>query len=95
MTLAHADGVAWTDHDRVALLDLRRPDAASLILEEPGATIWRCAPIHDFESLVNTVADVFEEDADDIRDEVRQFVDSLLEMGLLVMNSPGVPATGL
>ncbi len=79
--------IAWVDgvDGRVVVLDLDRLSQPPRVLVEPGAVIWRAVDgLRDEAEIVRAVAAEYAIAADQIRDDVRQFLNELEELGLVV-----------
>ena len=79
--------VAWVDgeEDRVAVLDLDRPDELPLVLTQTSAVIWRCVDgTSGDDEIVMRVAAEYEVNADEIREQVLAFLTELGQRHLIV-----------
>src|SRR6185312_12928750 len=81
-----ATGTAYVESaERVVVLDLDHPDLPPYVFEGSAARIWGCVDGDRTETQVVTdVAEAFGAAADVVAPDVRQFVDRLRELGLIV-----------
>jgi hypothetical protein len=87
----HADSTAYVESaERVVVLDLDHPDLPPYVFEGSGAQIWACLDgDRTEEEIVADLAEAFEIPAEVVGPDVRQFVDRLRELGLIVVQSGG------
>ncbi len=81
------DEIAWVEgvEGRIVVLDLDRLSEPPRLLAEPAAVIWRAVDgLRSEEEIVLTVAAAYAMAADRIRDDVREFLTELEELGLVV-----------
>ena len=79
--------VAWVDDEkeRVAVLDLDSPDQLPLVLTQTSAVIWLCVDgASTDDEIVMRVAEEYEVNADDIREQVLAFLTELDQRHLIV-----------
>jgi hypothetical protein len=81
-----AESVAWLgDEQRVALLDVAAGGELPVVLTDSSAAIWSTIDtLADEEALVAHVAGLFEVSADEIREQVRGFLEDLCLRRLIV-----------
>ena len=84
----HATGTAYVESpDRVVVLDLDHLDRAPYVFEGSAAQIWACVDGDRTESeIVSDLAEAFDVPAAVVSADVRQFVDRLADLGLIVAN---------
>jgi hypothetical protein len=71
--------------DRVVVLDLDHLDLPPYVFEGPASQIWACVDGDRTESeMVADLAEAFEVPAEVVASDVRQFVDRLRQLGLVV-----------
>jgi hypothetical protein len=71
--------------ERVVVLDLDHLDRPPYVFEGPAAQIWACVDGERSESeIVEDLAHAFEAPEDVVAHDVRQFVDQLRELGLVL-----------
>ncbi len=74
--------------ERVAVLDLDHPDRAPYVFEGSAAQVWACIDGDRTESeIVTDLAEAFEAPVEVVTADVRQFVDGLLGLGLIVADN--------
>ena len=74
--------------ERVAVLDLDHPDHAPYVFEGSAAQVWACIDGDRTESeIVTDLAEAFEAPVEVVTADVRQFVDGLLGLGLIVADN--------
>ena len=67
------------------VLDLDHLDRAPYVFEGSAAQVWACVDGDRTESeIVSDLADAFEVSVDTVAADVRQFVDRLADLGLIV-----------
>jgi hypothetical protein len=70
---------------RIVVLDLDHPEQSPYVFEGSAAQIWACVDGDRSEAeIVADLADAFEAPAEVVAVDVRQFVDRLGELGLIV-----------
>jgi hypothetical protein len=86
-----ATGTAYVESpERVVVLDLDHPDLPPYVFEGSAALIWGCVDGNRTEArIVTDVAEDFEAPAEVVELDVRQFVDRLRELGLIVADHRG------
>jgi hypothetical protein len=71
--------------ERVVVLDLDHLDRPPYVFEGSGAQVWACVDGDRTESeIVSDLAEAFEVPAEVVEADVRQFVDRLADLGLIV-----------
>jgi hypothetical protein len=76
--------------DRVVVLDLDHLDRAPYVFEGSAAQVWGCVDGDRTESeIVTDLAEAFEAPVDVVAVDVRQFVDRLRDLGLIVADTAG------
>jgi Coenzyme PQQ synthesis protein D (PqqD) len=85
-----ATGTAYVESaERVVVLDLDHPDLPPYVFEGSAALIWACVDGERTETgIVADLAETFEAPAEVVAPDVRQFVDRLRELGLIVRGGP-------
>jgi hypothetical protein len=91
---APRDAIVWraAEHtayvespERVVVLDLDHLDLAPYVFEGSAAVIWTCLDGDRTESeIVSDLAEAYEVEASVVAPDVRQFVDRLRDLGLVV-----------
>jgi hypothetical protein len=72
--------------ERAVVLDLDHPDRSPYVFEGPAAQIWACIDGDRTESeIVSDLAEAFEVAHDVVAPDVREFVDRLRDLGLIVL----------
>jgi hypothetical protein len=67
------------------VLDLDHPERAPYVLQGPAAQVWACVDGDRTESeIVTDLSEAFEAAVDVVAADVRQFVDRLRDLGLIV-----------
>jgi hypothetical protein len=73
---------------RVVVLDLDHLDRAPYVFEGSAVQVWACVDGQRSESeIVTDLAEAFEAPADVVAADVRQFVDRLADLGLIVTDA--------
>jgi hypothetical protein len=82
----HAEHTAYVESpERVAVLDLDHLDLAPYVFEGSAAAIWACLDGDRTESeVISDLAEAYEVEAAVVAVDVRQFVDRLRDLGLVV-----------
>jgi hypothetical protein len=82
----HATSAAYVESDeRVVVLDLDHPELPPYVFEGSGAQIWACVDGDRTEAeIVADLAEAFEVPVQVVGPDVRQFVDRLRDLGLVV-----------
>jgi hypothetical protein len=76
--------------ERVVVLDLDHVDRAPYVFEGSAAQVWACVDGDRTETeIVADLAAAFEVPAEVVMPDVRQFVDRLRDLGLIVANHVG------
>jgi hypothetical protein len=76
--------------ERVVVLDLDHLDLPPYVFEGAAAQIWACVDGDRTETeIVTDLAEAFEAPAEVVAPDVRQFVDRLRELGLIVGDDGG------
>jgi hypothetical protein len=76
--------------ERVVVLDLDHLDRTPYVFEGSAAQVWACVDGERTESeIVTDLAEAFEAPVEVVAADVRQFVDRLLDLGLIVSDSHG------
>jgi Coenzyme PQQ synthesis protein D (PqqD) len=71
--------------DRVVVLDLDHPDRTPYVFEGSAAQVWACVDgARTVSEIVTDLAEAFEAPVDVVAADVRQFVDRLRDLGLIV-----------
>jgi hypothetical protein len=71
--------------ERVVVLDLDHLDRSPVVFEGSAAQVWACVDGDRTESeIVSDLAEAFEVPAEEVAADVRQFVDRLHDLGLIV-----------
>jgi Coenzyme PQQ synthesis protein D (PqqD) len=85
-----ATGTAHVESaERVVVLDLDHPDLPPYVFAGSAARIWACVDGERTEAgIVADLAETFEAPAEVVAPDVRQFVDRLRELGLIVRGGP-------
>lgn len=83
------DHAAYVDSgERVVVLDLDHLDHPPYIFEGTAAVVWTCLDGDRTESeIVSDLAEAYEVEAAMVAADVRQFVDRLRDLGLVVAGS--------
>jgi hypothetical protein len=86
-----ATGTAYVDSpERVVVLDLEHLDRAPYVFEGSAAQVWACVDGDRTESdIVTDLAEAFQIPLDVVTADVRQFVDRLADLGLIVPDARG------
>jgi hypothetical protein len=86
-----ATGTAYVDSpERVVVLDLEHLDRAPYVFEGSAAQVWACVDGDRTESdIVTDLAEAFQIPVDVVTADVRQFVDRLADLGLIVPDARG------
>jgi hypothetical protein len=86
-----APHAAYVDSDdRSVVLDLDHLDRSPVVFEGSAAQIWACVDGDRTErEMVTDLAEAFEVPVDVVASDVRQFVDRLRELGLIVADTAG------
>ena len=81
-----APSTAYVESDqRVVVLDLDHLDLAPYVFEGTASQIWACIDGDRTESeMVADLAEAFEVTADVVAPDVREFLDRLVDLGLIV-----------
>jgi hypothetical protein len=81
-----APGTAYVEtEDRVVVLDLDHLDRRPYVFEGSAAQVWACLDGGRTEvEIVTDLAEAYEVPAETVAGDVRQFVDRLRELGLVV-----------
>jgi hypothetical protein len=75
---------------RVAVLDLDHPDRPPYVFEGSAAQVWACVDGDRTETEIATdLAEAFEAPVEVVAADVRQFVDRLRALGLIVRGTDG------
>ena len=84
-----ATGAAYVESPgRVVVLDLDHPERAPYVFEGSAAQVWACVDgDRTVSEIVTDLAEAFEAPAEVIAVDVRQFVDRLRDLGLIVVAS--------
>jgi hypothetical protein len=90
--------VEWMDNE---CLIYRSPAKTAIYLNETATVIWKlCDGRRTAKEIVDLLADAFPEAASDIRADVKETIDELVNSGVLALKAPeveeavGSPATG-
>jgi hypothetical protein len=86
-----ATGTAYVESpERVVVLDLEHLDRAPYVFEGSAAQVWACVDGDRTESdIVTDLAEAFQIPVDVVTADVRQFVDRLADLGLIVPDARG------
>jgi hypothetical protein len=86
-----ATGTAYVESpERVVVLDLAHLDRAPYVFEGSAAQVWACVDGDRTESeIVTDLAEAFEVPVEVVTSDVRQFVDRLRDLGLIVTDDDG------
>jgi hypothetical protein len=86
-----ATGTAYVDSpERVVVLDLEHLDRAPYVFEGSAAQVWACVDGDRTESdIVTDLAEAFQIPVEVVTADVRQFVDRLADLGLIVPDARG------
>jgi hypothetical protein len=91
----HATSTAYVESppgsaQRVVVLDLDRLDLPPYVFEGSAAQIWTCVDgVRTEAEIVTDLADAYEVPAEVVAVDVRQFVDRLRDLGLVVPDDRG------
>ena len=87
----HADAAAYVESaERVVVVDLDHLDLPPYVFEGSAAQVWRCVDGDRTEAeIVTDLADAYDVPADVVTPDVRQFVDRLRDLGLIVTGTDG------
>jgi hypothetical protein len=85
-----ATGTAYVESaERVVVLELDHPDLPPYVFEGSAALIWARVDGERTEAgIAAELAEIFEAPAEVVAPDVRQFVDRLRELGLIVRGGP-------
>jgi len=76
--------------ERVVVLDLDHPDRAPYVFEGSAAQVWACVDgDRTVTQVVTDLAEAFAAPFDLVAVDVRQFVDRLRDLGLIVSDTGG------
>ncbi len=91
MVWRRATGTAYVDSpERVVVLDLEHLDRAPYVFEGSAAQVWACVDGDRTESdIVTDLAEAFQIPVEVVTADVRQFVDRLADLGLIVPDARG------
>jgi hypothetical protein len=86
-----ATGTAYVESpERVVVLDLEHLDRAPYVFEGSAAQVWACVDGDRTESdIVTDLAEAFQIPVEVVTADVRQFVDRLADLGLIVPDARG------
>jgi hypothetical protein len=86
-----ATGTAYVESpERVVVLDLEHLDRAPYVFEGSAAQVWACVDGDRTESdIVTDLAEAFQIPVEVVTGDVRQFVDRLADLGLIVPDARG------
>jgi hypothetical protein len=87
----HADAAAYVESaERVVVVDLDHLDLPPYVFEGSAAQVWMCVDGDRTETeIVTDLAEAYDVPADVVTPDVRQFVDRLRDLGLIVTGSVG------
>ena len=82
----HADTTAYVDSaERVVVVDLDHPELPPYVFEGTAAQIWACLDGDRTETdIVTDLAEAYDVSAEVVTPDVRQFVDELRDLGLIL-----------
>jgi coenzyme PQQ synthesis protein D (PqqD) len=86
-----ATGTAYVESDgRVVVLDLDHLDLPPYVFEGSAAQVWGCLDgVRTEVEVVADLADVYDVSVEVVTGDVRQFVDRLRDLGLVVAGNDG------
>jgi hypothetical protein len=89
----HAPTTAYVESpERVVVLDLSRLDLPPYVFEGSASQVWACLDGDRTEAeVVSDLAEAFDVPTDVVEPDVTQFVDRLVELGLVVGAGDGNP----
>ena len=85
----HADAAAYVESpERVVVVDLDHLDLPPYVFEGSAAQVWMCVDGDRTETeIVTDLAEAYDVPAEVVTPDVRQFVDRLRDLGLIVAGS--------